>query len=131
MELYHFTADQFLYGIRNEGLTQGVIPLLMKNKLVFVKDCQWLTINPSYEQPWHNPEYSTLPYDRRRNRLTINIPKKHYDLLLDWKSIKLVFGQYFFKDFDYHEDSQNWHIFKGRIKPSWIREIEKRDTILA
>lgn len=131
MELYHFTADQFLRGIRNEGITRGVFPLFIKNKLVFVKNCQWLTLNPSFEQPWHDPEFSTLPYDRRRNRLTITIPKKHRHLLLDWNSIKMGYQEYFIKDFDFHSDRENWHIFKGRIRPSWIREIEKRDAIPA
>ena len=132
MELYHFTADQYLFGIRSEGLTNGVFPLLMKNQLVFVKDCQWLTSNPNYEeQTWHDPEHSTLPYDRRRNRLTIKIPKNHSRLLLDWDSIKRGFGQYFFDGFDAYECCHDWYIYKGRIKPSWIRNIEKRDAIPA
>jgi hypothetical protein len=129
MKLYHFTADQFLYGIRNEGITKGVFPLLKKNELIFIKDCQWLTKNSSYEQPWHDPEFSTLPYDRRRNRLTINIPKNQRHQLMDWKAIKFVFGDYIIKDFDFDDDCENWYIFKGRIKPSWIRLIEKRDAV--
>ncbi len=131
MKLYHFTADQFLRGIRNEGITRGVFPLVMKKQLVFAKNCQWLTTESSYEQPWHDPDHSTLPYDRRRNRLTINIPKQHVRLLLDWNSIKMGFGEYFINGFDEHECCRHWYIFKGRIKPSWIREFEKRDAIPA
>jgi len=132
MELYHFTADQYLYGIRSEGLTKGRFPLIMKNQLIFVKECQWLTTVSSYEnQSWHDPEHSTLPYDRRRNRLTINIPKDQRRLLLGWDSIKIGFGEYFLDGFDENECCHHWYIYKGRIKPSWIRNIEKRDAIPA
>jgi len=129
VKLYHFTADRFLPGIKSDGLTKGVFPLDCKGKLFFINNCQWLTKNPEFIQPWHDPEFSTLPYDRRENRLTLNIPKTHMKKLFNWNDIENKFKPYFIQDFDFHDDKYNWHIFIGRIKPSWIREIEKRPAI--
>lgn len=130
MKLYHFTGDQFLYGIRTEGITLGMFPIIINEKIVLMKDCQWLTKNESFDQPWHDPELTTLPYDRRRNRLTIKIPKKEENKLWEWKSIKIRFGKFFIPNFDYDEDCENWFIYMGKIKPQWIKKIEKSDSVL-
>jgi len=124
MKLYHFTADLFLRGIIRDGITNGVTPLIFNGQLVLVKKTQWLTKNPSFIQPWHDPDLTKLAYDRRVNRLTVKIPTKSQLYLWDWKTIEKKFKRYFIRGFDFHEDRINWFIFNGRIKPSWIREID-------
>lgn len=121
--LYHFTATRFLEGIKRDGLTKGVFPIFIDERLSFLTQRQWLTKREGFDQPWHDPEFTKLPYDRRQNRLTIEIPKSHRSQIQDWDHIKRTYGKYFLPGFDSHEDCANWVIYLGRIKPKWIKEI--------
>lgn len=126
MKLYHFTADLLLESIKAEGLTRGSFPLQINGDLKLLPDCQWLTRNKTFDQLWHDPEFTQLKYDRRENRIAIKIPKNEYENLWNWEQVKIGFGHLFLRDFDYHDDCQNWYIFLGRIKPGWFRGITRK-----
>lgn len=127
MKLYHFTAGRFLEKVKHEGLTLGCFPLLINGQVALRPNTQWLTKNPSFEQPWHDPESTQLKYDRREYRITVSIPKSYRVNLLDWGEIKRKLGHVFIPDFDWHQDHINWYIFIGQIKPNWFREIKRKE----
>ena len=89
---------------------------------------QWLTKNGSFIQPWHDPEFTKIPYDRRANRLTIEIPEKEMVALKNWKIINRSFKKLFLPYFDFHEDRKNWFVFLGMIEPEWIIAIDQKET---
>lgn len=122
MKLYHFTSPVHIKGCLKEGITKGSIPLIIQGKIALATGWQWLTSNPEFKQEWTNGEYSTLPYDRTAFRLTVNIPKTAKDKLFRWmdvcKKLPII------KEMNDFGDPENWWVFKGRIKPSWIKKVE-------
>jgi len=127
MKLYHFTADIFVPEIKKKGLFKGTFPLQVEKRIIFLSNCQWLTKKESFDQPWHDKEFSTLPYDRTENRLTIRIPIRDKDGLLDWYQIQKHFGRLMLKDFDFFNDCENWFLFLGHISPQWIIDYHKKE----
>jgi hypothetical protein len=125
VKLYHFTSPLHVESCKKNGLTRGVIPLLVNGKIAILPGYQWLTANPDFNQSWANTEYTTLPYDRTAFRLTVVIPKKTAQgQLFKWLDLchKFPIDEYL----NAYGDPENWHIFKGKIKPSWIRAIDKK-----
>ncbi len=128
MKLFHFTSSQHAEGCRREGLTKGAIPMMVEGKYGLSHGWQWLTSNPDFKQEWANPDFSTLPYDRTGVRFTIVIPKTARSNLYRWLDVSKsplidpamnAFG-----------DPENWWVFKGRVKPAWIRKVVEKDVTL-
>ncbi len=125
MKLFHFTAERFLEGIQKEGITKGHFPLQKNGRIGMMKNTQWLTKRPGWDQAFHDPELTELKYDRREVRLTIVIPKqRRVKNLLDKNKIQRIFERGLIPDFFADEDCENWFVFYGRIKPQWIRNVE-------
>jgi hypothetical protein len=122
MKLYHFTSSEHVGGCLKEGITKGFLPLFIEGNISLLPNAQWLTSNSEFTQTW--AENSTLPYDRTAFRLKINIPKTSLKQLYKWSDI--CDGLPLLPDFNTYGDYENWWIFKGRIKPSWIKSVEKK-----
>lgn len=122
--LYHFTSDLHLMGCRLDGLTKGVIPIqILQVGVKFISNAQWLTRNPDFDQAWDR--WSTLPYDRTANRLTLCIPKDFTENLRCWKEIGPKLAAETFKWLSLIGDPKNWFIYLGKIPPEWIVETIK------
>ena len=126
MKLYHFTSNFHLPSIKEHGLTRGIFPLNFDGYIILMPYIQWLTKNGSFIQPWHDPKYTKLPYDRRANRLTIEIPDKEKEALKNWKMIERSFKKLFIPSFDFDKDKKNWFVFLGKIEPDWIVAIDQK-----
>lgn len=111
-----------LPSIMKRGLTMGKLILKMPPDPRFMSGCQWLTINPDFDQSWC--QYGSLPYDRTANRLNIEIPDRPARYLLKWteKGQKLA-GKEIYDILSEFGDPENWYIFKGIIKPEWIKKV--------
>jgi len=126
MKLYHFTSPLHVEGCRKEGICKGSIPLSIEGKIGLLPGWQWLTTNPDFNQGWANTEYTTLPYDRTAFRLTVVIPKTAQKKLFKWLDIcnRLPIDSHF----NAYGGPENWYVFRGRIKPSWIRQIVQKEA---
>ena len=124
MKLYHFTSSLHVEGCIKQGINRGLIPICKGGRLGLIPGFQWLTLNPDFQQEWANTKYSTLSYDRTEYRLTVVIPKTARDRLFKWLDIcdSLPIDE----AMNAYGDPENWYIFEGRIKPSWIRKVEKK-----
>ena len=124
MKLYHFTSTHHVDKCLQEGIKLGSIPVVEDNSFKLISGYQWLTSNPDFKQEWANTEYSTLPYDRTAHRLTIIIPKTDRKNLYKWQDVCETFNidEYM----NAYGDPENWYVFEGRIKPSWIRSVENK-----
>jgi hypothetical protein len=127
MKLYHFCAPQFLEGIQQRGLTLGRTPFYEEGgKTAFLARTQWMTVNPEFKQAWNG--MVALRYDRTAFRLTFVIPKSAQKHILTWPELKnrLIrnFGEgCILRDFESGQDTENWRIFVGRVKPGWLRRV--------
>lgn len=129
MTLYHFTAKRFLNSIEIEGLTRGCM-VKSFNPPTFLLNKQWLTKNESFNQGW-SVGTGRLPYKRNEVRLKIEIPNSKLENLKPWTQMKflvpLVANDLEASDL---ADPENWFIYQGAIKPSWIVDIvENKETI--
>lgn len=125
MKLYHFTSPLHVDGCKKEGICKGSIPLYQNKRFGLLPGWQWLTTNPSFNQEWANTEFSTLPYDRTAFRLTVVIPKTAKKYLHRWLDIHDKFPTD--SCLNAFGDPENWYVFKGRIKPGWIRKVEYKE----
>jgi len=129
MKLYHFTPRHLLPGCQREGLTKGMTPLVKDGRITLSTGWQWLTSDASFDQPWCDQEFSTLPYDRTECRITVKIPKHYRDCLHnadEWvPMIKDVTHPHFF----YENNYLDWFVFRGRVKPSWFRQVDHKPPL--
>lgn len=128
MKLYHFTAAHLLDKIKIEGLTLGVIPVRFR-PVKFLRPYQWLTSNPNWNQSWTD-ETGSIGYPRNVYRLTINIPGKARRNLHNW----IRFGELnvpsnVLDTLNAYGDPENWHVFSGKINPSWVVEIVQNPSM--
>lgn len=130
MKLYHFTSGVFLPRIKIEGLTKGIFPMWIDGGLQLHPNVQWLTKKKGFDQTFHDPEMTRLPYDRLEYRLTVSIPKSYRSNLLPWEDVERKYKQFFLPDFDYGQDCEHWVIFIGQIKPNWFRQIVKKEELV-
>jgi hypothetical protein len=104
-------------------------PLLREGKIVFIPEQQWLTKNPSFEQPWNGRVM--VKYDRAAYRIEISIPVESRHRLIPFvPRYRDALGDCMLPDFDADEDCKNWFVFSGRVKPGWLREITERKVVL-
>jgi hypothetical protein len=85
---------------------------------------QWLTTNADWDQSWAVGT-GLLQYKRNEIRLTIRIPKTSQALCKPWLQIKFLVPEVA-GILSSHGDPENWWIFNGRIKPSWILKSEAK-----
>lgn len=125
--LYHFCADWMLEDIKRQGLTEGKLVINM-NPIRFMSNYQWLTLNPDFNQSWN--EHSSLPYDRTANRLKVEIPDRPARYLYAWLANgEKMAGKEMFETLSAYGDPENWFVFRGQVKPEWIKEIRKKPII--
>lgn len=120
-KLYHFTADRFLPGIRAVGLTRGVL-LKSLEPPKFLFGWQWLTTNADWDQSWAEGT-GRLPYRRNEVRLTIEIPEQYMDHLQPWSQVRFLVPDVG-PLLSMYGDPENWWLFRGSVRPEWIRKIE-------
>lgn len=123
---YHFTAKIFLNSIKDQGLTRGVM-LKTLNPASFIFNKQWITKNPDFEQSWAEGT-GRLPYKRNEVRLTIEIPFEEMPNCKPWDQMKFLVPEVA-QDLNCMGDPENWHIYSGAIKPSWIKKVDFNDSI--
>ena len=126
IKLYHFTSALHVEGCIKEGINKGSIPLYKNGKFGLLPGWQWLTESPDFKQVWANTEFTTLPYDRTAFRLTVIIPKTAQKQLFRWLDICNKFP--IDRHLNAYGGPENWHVFRGRIKPSWIRQIVQKEA---
>ena len=113
--------------IEKEGLTEGKL-LVDFEKKKFKTGHQWLTKNQDFTQSWN--EHSSLPYDRTAVRLRIEIPDNPARYLFKWtKHGERMAGAEVYEMLSCYGDPENWYIFKGNIKPDWIKEIRVKPIV--
>lgn len=119
---YHYTAKRFIEGIKREGLTKGVTPIIDNGKLLFLQNNQWITKNRNPEQQlWAIPQ--KISYSRREVRLKINIPKPYLKYIITMEDFVNRFKDFLPDSFnDFPEESKDWFIYHGQIPYSWIEE---------
>lgn len=122
MTFYHFTARRFVDSIKRMGLTRGK---LLKNysPIEITDGYQWITTNSDWNQEWAVGT-GMLPYKRNEVRLTIKIPKTSLSDCIPWSRLRFlipntadILGS--------RGDPENWWVFDGRIKPSWIVKFDE------
>jgi len=126
MKLCHFTAVHLLDGCKRDGLTLGRVPWSDGRTVELRPGLQWLTTNPKWEQSWHNPEFSSLPYSRTAVRITVSIPPIYRKRVLKW--LRYCKGNKLTRDLNSYGDPENWRIFRGAIPPEWFTAIEVRPS---
>ena len=123
--LYHFTSDNHIGSVLKEGITLGVIPRIATNgDILFATEYQWLTRNPTYNQSWQIE--SRLSYDRSANRLTVNIPPGKSNKLIKWTDYCALYPNILQRTLNSYGDPENWFVYKGVIKPHWIKKVEHK-----
>lgn len=127
MILYHFCADHLLPAILREGLTLGRIAWTEKGQIRMRYGFQWLTEDPDREkQEWCNPEYSTLPYDRAANRLTVVIPKEAEVNLSRWvETGPLIMPAEQFRILNIFGEPEKHWLYRGNVRPAWIVAVNR------
>lgn len=129
MKIYHFCAPQFLDGIQKQGLTLGMTPYRASGKVAYLRNTQWMTVNPEFNQKWNG--MVTLRYDRTAFRLTYAIPKHVRSHLLTWWEMKARMQRELgegciLPGFDDDVDADSWRIFLGRVKSGWLRAVKAK-----
>ena len=122
---YHYTANQFIEGIKKHGLTEGKTPVIDKGELAFLVNTQWITkcADPD-KQAWAIPV--DISYTRREYRLKINIPKPYMMHLIDMSVFYERFKDLLPDGFnDFPEETDKWFIYNGDIPSRWIEQIRK------
>lgn len=119
MNLYHFCAAYSMRNIMQEGITEGMTPILIGEELTIDHPAQWLTLEPdARKQRWNTKQLITI--DRTAYRLTVRIPESYKKKLLKASEyIKEFPEENWGLVFDW-EGSENWYVYRGRIPPHWI-----------
>ena len=132
MILYHFCCERDMKGIRNNGITKGMISgkMLVKHpgkrgewQFYMTPGWQWLTLDGDHEgQSWATKHI--IRYDRTEYRFTVEIPEIEEAQLYDKDRLNeaipgtdsLFLGW---------PGSENWRVYRGNIPKYWIRRLEK------
>jgi hypothetical protein len=127
--LYHFTPGHLLHGCLSEGLTRGCIPLEIRARgAALLPGWQWLTTSPSWQQAWNVRE--TITYDRAAYRLAIKVPKSARRQLYRWVLVCEQIAPRSWRDLNSAGDPENWYVYRGRVRPSWVRRVDARPVCL-
>ena len=124
---YHYTAKQFIEGIKKYGLTMGKTPIYDKGKLTFISNTQWITkCGDPDKQLWAIPV--TIKYSRREYRLKINIPKPFMKNIISMETFMKKYKKLLPDGFNnFPEETKNWFIYNGHIPNKWIEQIRRTE----
>lgn len=95
-------------------------------KILRTPGFQWLTTNPTWEQPW--AFLGNLEFPKNAYRITVLIPperavKPH---LLDWPDLVNRCRPESAEELNTKAvDWQNWRLFYGPIPPGWFLEVQR------
>ena len=130
--LYHFCCERDMRGIRNKGITKGMIccetripqPAGKPDKwsMLMIQDWQWITLDGERcRQSWATQ--FMIHYDRTEYRWTIDMPEKETDSLYDRDRLAERFpGSE--RLFDEWAGSENWRVYHGPIPKKWLVKLE-------
>tara|TARA_Y100001970_G_C14176879_1_gene827512 strand:- start:1133 stop:1540 length:408 start_codon:yes stop_codon:yes gene_type:complete len=125
MNLYHFTALEYLVPILKRGIVRGDVPTSPHEGF----NAPWLTDDKS----WDSQRWSTgSVLNKERVRLTVDIPNAEEDWnLKKWstfhKYLKVDSRWYSILDEVAGGGSDNWFIYIGIVDPDWITRVEVKD----
>jgi tetratricopeptide (TPR) repeat protein len=122
MKLYHFTSTRFLKSIMLEGLNKGYIQTKKEKPTKLKEGYIWLTSNNNFIQSWCLREFRSIPYIRSTVRISLEIPKQHYENLHKWMDWGKQFDSY--DNLSSFGDPENWYVFHGIIPPSWFIQLD-------
>lgn len=100
------------------------IALLERTKDIRTPGFQWLTTNPSFEQPWCF--LGNLDFPKNAYRITVLIPPKAAvkPFLLEWPDLCKRCRPDSALELNINAvDWENWRLFYGAIPPSWFLEV--------
>lgn len=121
LKLFHFCADFMLPEILRFGITKGKL-VISTDPPKYRAGFQWLTKNPSFDQPFDRN--STLDYDRTANRIQVVIPDNKLKKLYPWLEFgENLAGPLMFQTLNFRNDPENWYMYHGQIKPEWFVDI--------
>ena len=129
MTLYHFCCARDMRGIRNRGITDGVVacqrlmnpgvfPEVWQN--FFYRGWQWLTLDPDRSrQSWATR--IRIRYDRTEYRWTVEIPDEDqlFDrnrMMTEIPGCEVLFDEW--------PGSENWRVYKGNISKYQLTKLE-------
>ena len=125
--LYHFTAARFANSILAGGLTRGQLPIVRADgSIQLASPYQWLTTNPSFDQPWCRYPSGRLPYKVNEVRFKIILPRptarKYLVRYLDHpaatpEAVAMLTDP---EDDGPGLDSVNWWLFQGILHAVFI-----------
>lgn len=135
--LYHFCPAHAVEKIKREGITRGRLPwnLDKQGNPTFLTHIsgdprvkgpgfQWLTQNPSFDQPFCL--LGTLPFPKNAFRVTVVIPRELVARLSYWPDMcKRANPDCRDAINNPAVDWQNWFVFYGRIGPVAFLEITR------
>lgn len=132
MTFYHFCCERDMRGIRNKGITKGMIAGERQvsqgkgkaGKWVtwLVPGWQWITLDGNHDgQSWATRQ--TIRIDRTEYRWTIELPEKEMDSLYDRERLMELYpGTEAL--FDGWKGSENWRVYRGPILKRWLTKLE-------
>lgn len=154
--LYHFCPQHAIDGIRRKGIVKGALPwnrdasgapqmirhmrettwsaaeiarhrrLEATGRILRTPGFQWLTTNPTWEQPWCF--LGALEFPKNAYRITVLIPPERAvkPYLLDWPELCDRCRPQSAEELNTKAvDWQNWRLFYGPIRPGWFLEIAR------
>src|SRR5687767_12564214 len=128
MRLYHYTAPQFVAGIKREGITWGRLPVWGGDRITLLPRYQWLTDEDKWDQPW-NPR-KTIKYDRTAWRVVVVVPKSERRHLFRWRDLaaklRLPDQAVTTLNMNGEVDDSHWWVYAGLIPRLWLRTWEHR-----
>ena len=129
MKLYHFTPEHLLFGIKQEGICKGKIPVLLGHTTVLgFMNGNWFTANPAWLQEWCNPEYSSLPYDRSAVRLTLDFPEDFP--VIQWEKFAVGKLSTTAKILGEFADPSNWWISEDPVPVDFIQAVDFKPKVV-
>lgn len=119
MRFYHFTYPYRVSSILMEGLDTGDVPLSISSGF----NAPWVTRDPNpMNQMWTGFSNGK---GKSGARLIVDIPDDDPNLLW-WPAVASAFNveDWWYKALDRTGGggSDNWYIYKGVIRPEWIRQ---------
>ena len=134
MILYHFCCERDMKGIKNRGITRGVIvgETLIRSpgtkgkwQPYFYPGWQWITLCGEREsQSWATQHL--IRYDRTEYRWTIDIPESEQSQIYDMDRLNAIIPgtEALFIGWP---GSENWRVYRGSIPIWWLKKLDHWD----
>lgn len=154
--LYHYCPQHAIDGIRRKGIVKGALPWnrdafgepqMVRHmretkwtagqirahrareatgKAPRTPGFQWLTTNPTFEQPWCF--LGDLEFPKNAYRITVLIPpeKSVKPFVLEWPDLCNRCRPNSAEELNTKAvDWQNWRLFYGPIPPTWFLDVQR------